>query len=572
MNLEELREQHKLQQAMMEQQNAYIELQDKRIAEKDAAIADLRKLVDELQSLKANLEETLAEFRRQFFGISSEKTAERKKETPKGLADEPQKTQVKAHSRSARKPKATRAEQYAALPVREISIPLTQEERRCARCNAEMKAIGYVQVREEIRITPAKVERIRYMQEVAVCPACRKDGDGTFVKASVPAALMPHSPASASAVAYVMFQRVFLGLPYYRQESAMSQLGLTLPRETLANWCIDCAEQYLVPLYQQMHRLLVQREVICADETTCQVLHEKGRAAQATSYMWIYLSNSSGLPPIILYDYQPSRKGACARDFREGFHGLLQCDGYQGYNKVGDVILVCCLAHCRRKFYEAVPAGRQKRAKLLDILSEEAIPEPKLPTEGELPTWIPAEVGLAYCNRLFYIERGLKDLGPEERKAKRRELETPVWEGFWNWIGTINAAGGSKLAKAVKYALNHRETLMNYLLDGRCEISNNAAERRAKSYAIGRKASLFHASEEGAAASAVIYSIVETAKANHLNVYQYLYMVLVYMPDYQNEPAGIEQLLPWSDFIKKHCSGLIDIETITPENHEPLPV
>ena len=159
-------------------------------------------------------------------------------------------------------------------------------------------------------------------------------------------------------------------------------------------------------------------------------------------------------------------------------------------------------------------------------------------------------MGLAYCNRLFYIERGLKDLGPEERKAKRRELETPVWEGFWNWIGTINAAGGSKLAKAVKYALNHRETLMNYLLDGRCEISNNAAERRAKSYAIGRKASLFHASEEGAAASAVIYSIVETAKANHLN----------------------EQLLPWSDFIKKHCSGLIDIETITPENHEPLPV
>ncbi|MFQ6805642.1 MAG: IS66 family transposase [Lachnospiraceae bacterium] len=210
-----------------------------------------------------------------------------------------------------------------------------------------------------------------------------------------------------------------------------------------------------------------------------------------------------------------------------------------------------CLAHCRRKFYEAVPAGRQKKAKLLDILSEEAIPEPKLPTEGELPTWIPAEVGLAYCNRLFYIERGLKDLSPEERKAKRRELETPVWEGFWNWIGTINAAGGSKLAKAVKYALNHRETLMNYLLDGRCEISNNAAERRAKSYAIGRKASLFHASEEGAAASAVIYSIVETAKANHLNVYQYLYMVLVYMPDYQNEPAGIEQSSAMERFYKK---------------------
>ena len=230
-----------------------------------------------------------------------------------------------------------------------------------------------MQVREEIRITPAKVERIRYMQEVAVCPACRKDGDGTFVKASVPAALMPHSSASASAVAYVMFQRVFLGLPYYRQESAMSQLGLTLPRETLANWCIDCAEQYLVPLYQQMHRLLVQREVICADETTCQVLHEKGRAAQATSYMWIYLSNSSGLPPIILYDYQPSRKGACARDFLEGSMGFCNVTATRGITKSGTSSWYAAWPIAGGKFYEAVPAGRQKRAKLLDILSEEAI-------------------------------------------------------------------------------------------------------------------------------------------------------------------------------------------------------
>lgn len=369
-----------------------------------------------------------------------------------------------------------------------------------------------------------------------------------------------------------MFQRVFLGLPYYRQESLMAQLGLVLPRETMANWCIYCAEHYLLPLYEKLHELLLEREVLHADETTCQVLHEKGRAAESTSYMWIFLTGSDGLPPIVLYDYQQSRKGACARDFLEGFHGMLQCDGYQGYNKVEDVILVCCLAHCRRKFFEAVPAQRRKNVKLLDILSEEAIPEPKLPEEGVLPTWIPAEVGLTYCNRLFYIERGLKDLPPKERALKRRELEIPVWEGFWKWVVTVNAAGGRKLSKAVKYALNHRETLNNYLLDGRCELSNNAAERKAKSYAIGRKASLFHASEAGASASAIIYSIIETAKANGLNVFQYLYLALLYMPDYQNEPAGIEQLLPWSDFIKKHCSGLIDIESITAEAHEPLPV
>lgn len=254
---------------------------------------------------------------------------------------DPPKTTVKAHSRGARKPKATRAEQYAALPVREIQIPLTQEGRRCPCCNGEMETVSYVEVREELRITPAKVGRIRYLQETAVCPECRKDGGGTSAKASAPTALMPHSPASASAVAYVMFQRVFLGLPYYRQEPLAAQLGLTPPRETMANWCIYCAEHYLLPLYEKLHSLLLKRDVLHADETTCQVLHEKGRAADSASYMWIFLAGSDGLAPIVLYDYQPSRRGACARDFLEGFHGLLQCDGNQGYNKVEDVALVC---------------------------------------------------------------------------------------------------------------------------------------------------------------------------------------------------------------------------------------
>ena len=135
----------------------------------------------------------------------------------------------------------------------------------------------------------------------------------------------------------------------------------------------------------------------------------------------------------------------------------------------------------------------------------------------------------------------------------------------------MNPTKGSKLEKAVNYAQNHKDTLRNYLQDGRCELSNNRAERNAKSYAIGRKAFLFHTSEEGAGASAVMYSIVETAKANRLNVFQYLYMVLLYMPDYKNKPAGIEKLLPWSDFIKERCSGQMDTETYTPENPGELP-
>ena len=160
--------------------------------------------------------------------------------------------------------------------------------------------------------------------------------------------------------------------------------------------------------------------------------------------MWIYLSGSDGLPPVVLYDYQPGRGGKYARSFLEGFTGLLQCDGYQGYNRVEDVILVCCLAHCRRKFYEAVPVERRKKRKLLDIQSAGATQEPVIPEEAELPKMIPAEVGLAYCNKLFFIERELKNLPADERKEKRLEKETPVWDDFWKWLENITPAGGSK--------------------------------------------------------------------------------------------------------------------------------
>jgi transposase len=569
-------EQIRLLQTVIEQQKAYIQMQEERMAEKDATIAELRQLVNELQSLKANLEETLNEFRRQFFGVSSEKVPSSTKgsgnpEREESPAGEPEKIKVKGYTRE-RKSKSKRADLYENLPVRDVVIPLTDEQMHCEYCNAQMTVIGHTQVREELRITPAVVERIRYLQEVAICPECKKDGNGTIVKAAVPTALMPHSPASPSAVAYIMFHKTFMGTPYYRQEMAMFQLGLKLPRETMANWYITCAEEYFYPIYERMHEILLGRDIIHADETTCQVLREQGRSAESTSYMWIYLSGSDGLPQIVLYDYQPGRSGSYPHQFLEGFTGMLQCDGYQGYNKVDDVMLVCCLAHCRRKFYEAVPAERRKKIKLLDIRSDGAIPEPLIPEKDEQQKMIPAEIGLAFCNKLFFIERKLKELSADERKAKRLELEPPVWEGFWNWLDSLNPSGGSKLAKAVTYAHNHKETLCNYLLDGRCEISNNAAERRAKSYAIGRKAFLFHTSEAGAGASAVIYSMVETAKANNLNVFQYLYTVLIYMPDYKNEPAGIEMLLPWSDFMKEHCSGLIDVENITPEKHDPLPI
>ena len=544
-----------------------IETQASRIKEQENTIRELREMVDELRSLKANLEETLEEFRRQFFGVKSEKTTSKSKDESQAVKKT---VTVKEHTRK-RKPKATRDELYADLPVREIICPVEESERFCDWCNAEMIPVTSKFVREEIRITPAKVERIHYMQEVLMCPECHKDHDGSFKSGIVPKSLFPHSPASASSVAYVIFDKCFMGLPYYRMESAFKQLGAKINRETLANWCILATKKYLLPIFVRLHEELLKRDIIHADETTCQVLREDGKEAQSTSYMWIYSSGSDGLPGIVLYEYQPGRSGVYPQKFLDGFHGKLQCDGYQGYNKVEDVQLICCSAHARRKFYEALPAGKKKTIKLLDVNSSEAIKEPEIP-QTDLEKYIPAEIGVAYFNKLFYLEREFKELSPEERQKKRIEQEVSVWENFFGWLGTLNPTKGSKLEKAVNYAQNHKDTLQGYLQDGRCELSNNRAERNAKSYAIGRKNSLFHTSVNGAVASSVIYSLVETAKANNLNVFQYIYILLLYMPGCKNRSEGIEQLMPWSEFVKEHCSGLIDVETVTVENHPELPI
>ena len=542
--------------------------------EQEETIADLRATIKALRATVANLNETLDELKRKLFGTSSEKTSRDSSGGAQKTAPEeeqaPETTTVKEHTRT-RKKKSVRADLYEALPVKEVHCDVPETERLCPDCDAPMEHLGYKFVREELRVTPAKVVRVRYMQETLVCPVCREEDETTIKAAKTPTPLLAHSPASPDMVAMVMYQKSFLHLPFYRQSKDWLQKGVPVPRETAANWYNTCSLEYLFPIYEALHRELLKREVIHADEVPCQVLHEEGKAATSKSYMWIYLSGTDGLPSIVLYDYQPGRKGDYPMEFLSGFTGMLHCDGYSAYGRIEDVVLVCCLAHCRRKFFEAVPKARQKRLKLLDINSEQGIPAPGEGTASD-DTLLPAEKGVVFCNRLFFLEGLYKDLPAEERKQKRQEKEPAVWDEFWGWLDTLDPTGGSKLEKAVNYARNHRETLMNYLLDGRCEISNNAAERRAKSYVMGRKNFLFHDTVAGANASAVVLSLIETAKANGLNIYQYLYTLLLYMPDYKEEPAGIEQLMPWSGFIKERCSGVTDTEKETPENRGNLPI
>ena len=496
----------------------------------------------QLNQTIANLNETVEYLKKKLFASSSEK---KKKDAFPGQLDlfneaeaaadpsVPEPTLEEAvggYKRKERKQKATREEILAGLPVVEVPCTVPDEDRNCPYCNTPMEVIGKKVVREELRIIPAKVERIQYVQEVLGCPECKKDGASVIVGAETPSPLLKHSLASASTVAYVMYQKYVNSIPLYRQEADWKQLGVKLSRATLANWVIKCGIDYMEPVYGHLHQCLLERDIIHADETPCQVLKEDGKTAQSRSYMWLYGSGNDGLPPIRLYDYQPSRGGYHAEEFLKGFSGYLICDGFSGYNKLKGVIRCGCLAHMRRYWKEALPGKSRKSSDKTH-----------------------AEIGLDYCNQLFELEKEYADLDADTRKAERLETKPAIWEAYWSWLETVNPAGGSRLAKAVTYAKNQKPYMENYLLDGRCSISNNIAENIARPYAVGRKNFLFHDTVKGAQASAIIYSLVETAKLNNLNIYAYLETVLLYMPDYKNEPEGIEELMPWSEMIQQRC-------------------
>lgn len=300
----------------------------------------------------------------------------------------------------------------------------------------------------------------------------------------------------------------------------------------MANWIIRCSQDYLYPVTRYLREQLLKRDVLHCDESPVQVLKENGRRPQSKSYMWLYRTREDGKEPIILYDYRTTRSGENAAEYLKGFSGFLHSDGYSGYNKLAEIVRCGCWAHLRRKFIEAIPDNRAKDSPLTN-----------------------AEIGRDYCNRLFKIEDGLSELTSEEKYAKRLELERPVLDAFWCWLDSLHILQSSALGKAVTYAKNQKQYMENYLLDGRCSISNNAAENSIRPFTLGRKNWLFADTPKGASASAAVYSIVETAKANGLSVYTYLSYLLMYMPDtdYRNNPEALEELMPWSPRVQEEC-------------------
>lgn len=510
------------------------------MSEKDAYIQHLENTIKDLEHQVSNLTEMVLLLRKGKFGPSSEKTTaqiegqlslfnEAELEADPDIPEPAhfRKGRVVTHNR-----KTNREELLKDIPVVEFPCMVHPDEMYCGECGGQLKEIGFTKVRDEIQYIPAQVKIIRYMQQACECPACKHSDHPYIQKAAVPKSLMNHSLASASSVAHVMYQKYVNAVPLYRQEKDWEQLGIGLSRATMANWIIRCSQDYFSPVTKHLQKQLLKRDIIHCDETPVQVLKEEGKKPQTKSYMWLYRTGDDGKHPIILYDYQPSRNGDHAVTYLKDFKGYVHSDGYSGYNKLEGIIRCGCWAHLRRKFVEAIPTKK----------------DPNGPPTS-------AEIGRQYCDKLFSIEDSLKNLSAKERYSKRLELEKPVLEAFWCWLDSLTTLKGSALGKAVTYAQNQKQYMENYFLDGRCSLSNNMAENAIRPFTVGRKNWLFADTPKGADASATVYSLVETAKANGLNVNKYLQYVLQFMSatDWRNHPEFLDEIMPWDAGVQKRC-------------------
>lgn len=486
----------------------------------------------ELRTLLEWYKSQLLSAKRRQFGSSSEKSGEGLRQLCLFGEEEtelPPESETEEITYRRKKQKGKREADLSGLPAERVEYELDETERVCPECGDTMRDVG-VDVRREIKLIPAKVVVLEHATHTYACRNCEKNGVRTpFVKAKAPAALIPGSLASPSLVAHIVTQKYGSGMPLYRIEKGFSYDGADISRQTMSNWVVKCSETYLEPIYNLLKEHLLKESVLHADETTVQVLREPGRPAQTKSYEWVYRTGTHAGRKISVYDYKMTREHAHPKAFLKDFKGFLHTDGYQAYHNLPpDIIVVGCWAHARRKFE--------------DLLKK----TPKAKQKGSN-----AEKGVAYINALFRLERETADLSPEERLKKRNEKGKPISDAFFAWAGSLGALPKTSLGEAVRYALSQRPYLENIYLDGRTEISNNQCERAVKPFVMGRKAWLFSNTPSGAAASSVMYSIMETAKENGLHPFRYMEFLLETLPNARS--SDLESLLPWSDSLPDRC-------------------
>lgn len=509
-------------------------------------VEELQKRCVQLERENAELTAKLNWFMEQFrlskqrqFGVSSERTAPEHRqlllfnEAEVEAQAAPAEPTMETITYRRRKQRGHREMALENLPVETVEHRLPEGEQFCSCCGGPLHEMS-TEVRQELQVIPAQVKVVKHVRYVYSCRRCEREEITTpIVTAPMPAPVLPGSLVSPSVMAYIMNQKYGEGLPLYRQEQQFAGLGIELSRQTLANWVLHGANNWLRLVYDRLHAYLLKRDILHADETTLQVLREPGRAAETKSFLWLYRTGREG-PPIVLYEYQTTRASKHPRRFLAGFKGYLHVDGYAGYNDLPDITLVGCWAHARRKFDEALKA---------------------LPDEKRAAA-VAAREGLEFCNNLFAIERDLKDAPPDERYQIRQVRSRPVLDAFLAWLKSKKSQvlPKSSFGQAINYCLSQWDKLEAFLQDGRLELDNNRSERSIKPFVIGRKNWLFANTPRGAQASAIVYSIVETAKENGLNPFHYLSYLFEKLPNIDiDDKNALDELLPWSTTLPSSC-------------------
>jgi len=510
-------------------------------------VSALKKIIYSYEELRTNLDQNLSElrerntlleeqirlYRAMLYGRKSEKNNEAEKNqlglfneaeetaSVSSLEEKPQEITVPSHTRK----KSGRRPLPDDLPREEVIHDLAEEEKLCP-CGSQLSRIGE-EVSEKLDIIPARVRVIKHVRYKYACKGCEGvESEGGAVKvADLPLQLIPQGIATEGLLAFILISKFADALPFYRQEKIFERLGVEIGRATMANWAIHTGQR-CKPLIELLWREICSGPVINMDETPVQVLNEPGRANTSKSYMWVFRGGEIK-QPAVLFRYDPSRSGKFLLKELEDYSGYIQTDGYKGYNALGSrsgIIHMGCWAHVRRKFVDVVK-GRVKNEK----------------KKGH------ADTALEYIQQLYAIEKSadLQELSISDRYQLRQEKARPLLKQIRELLEELapKTPPQGLLGKAVEYALDLWDRLERYTEDGRLRPDNNLAENAIRPFVVGRKNWLFSASPRGAEASAAIYSLIETAKANNLEPYRYLRYLFERLPAAKTE-ADYRALLP----------------------------
>lgn len=447
---------------------------------------------------------------------------------------DPDITEVVISSYRRKKSAGKREEDLEGLPARVFDHRIPDDEL------ARLFPNGYKELPDEVYKRLHIIPETFIVDEHHVHVYASKDNDGTIVKAPRPVDLFRNSIATPSLVASILNGKYNNALPLERQSKAYKSNGINLSTNTMANWVIKSSDAYLSLLYERLHQLIYKNHVIHADETPVKVMRIDNTRIKngKKTYMWVYRNRvTDHTHPIVLYDWQPSRRADHPREFLKDFSGIVITDGYQVYHKLGkereDLSIGGCWIHARRPFAEFIKSIKES-------------------ADGTI-----AQEAYTMITEMLHIDNDFDDLPSDDRLKQRQLILTEKVDAYFTWVKHkyTQVTNNSTIGKALAYSIHQEPYLRLFLTDGDVPMDNNSAEQAIRPFTIGRKNFVLIDSSNGARASAVIYSLVETAKANQLNVYQYFELLLTEIPKHMDDKnlSFLDDLLPWSPTVQEKC-------------------